>query len=618
MTEEAKTHEFQAEVKQVLDIVVNSLYKEKEIFIRELISNASDALEKLRRTQITEKEIHDDNLELEINVTTDDEAGMLTIQDFGIGMTQEELVENLGTIAHSGSKRFLEAMKSDGEKNDSLIGKFGVGFYSVFMVAEHVKVFTHSWKPDAQGQRWESSGSGNYTIDQVDGQRRGAKIVIKLKEDFKEFAKEDKVKDIIKKYSAFVQFPISVNGDKVNTVDALWMRSKSDIKDEEYDEFYKFQSNDFDSPHLRLHFSADAPLEIKAILFVPKKNMEKLGMWRTECKVALHCRKVLIDPEPKSLFPEWLRFLRGVVDSTDLPLNVSRETMQDNALIHKLNSVLTKRFLKFLAETSKKEPDSYLEFWKEFGLLIKEGAATDFDHREAIAKLLRFESSILEPGELTGLEDYVTRMPKEQKEILFLFGRNREAIESGPYLEALKARNLEVLILTEPVDEYVMQSVREFDEKKLLSADSEDLKLEKLDDEPEGERISKKALKGLCKWMKETLGERVTDVEEGERLLDSPVCVVGGDAMGGPSARRVMKLMQGTDATMPPPSVKLQINPRHPIFKGLSELRESNAETAGLIANQLLDNALASADLLEDPREMISRNFQALEKLATK
>ena len=618
MTEETKTHEFQAEVKQVLDIVVNSLYKEKEIFIRELISNASDALEKLRRTQITEKEIHDDNLELEINVTTDDEAGMLTIQDFGIGMTQEELVENLGTIAHSGSKRFLEAMKSDGEKNDALIGKFGVGFYSVFMVAEHVKVFTHSWKPDAQGQRWESSGSGNYTIDQVDGQRRGAKIVIKLKEDFKEFAKEDKVKDIIKKYSAFVQFPISVNGDKVNTVDALWMRSKSDIKDEEYDEFYKFQSNDFDSPHLRLHFSADAPLEIKAILFVPKKNMEKLGMWRTECKVALHCRKVLIDPEPKSLFPEWLRFLRGVVDSADLPLNVSRETMQDNALIHKLNSVLTKRFLKFLAETSQKEPDSYLEFWKEFGLLIKEGAATDFDHREAIAKLLRFESSILEPGELTGLEDYVTRMPKEQKEILFLFGRNREAIESGPYLEALKARNLEVLILTEPVDEYVMQSVREFDEKKLLSADSEDLKLEKLDAEPEGERISKKALKGLCKWMKETLGERVTDVEEGERLLDSPVCVVGGDAMGGPSARRVMKLMQGTDATMPPPSVKLQINPRHPIFKGLSELRESNAETAGLIANQLLDNALASADLLEDPREMISRNFQALEKLATK
>jgi len=618
MTEEAKTHEFQAEVKQVLDIVVNSLYKDKEIFIRELISNASDALEKLRRTQITEKEIHDDNLELEINVTSDDEAGILTIQDFGIGMTKEELVENLGTIAHSGSKRFLEAMKAEGEKNDALIGKFGVGFYSVFMVAENVKVFTHSWKPDAQGQRWESSGTGNYSIENVDGQRRGAKIVIKLKDDFKEFAKEDKVKDIIKKYSAFVQFPISVNGDKVNTVDALWMRSKSDIKEEEYDEFYKFQSNDFESPHLRLHFSADAPLEIKAILFVPKKNMEKLGMWRTECKVALHCRKVLIDPEPKSLFPEWLRFLRGVVDSADLPLNVSRETMQDTALIHKLNTVLTKRFLKFLAETSKKEPDSYLDFWKEFGLLIKEGAATDFDHREAISKLLRFESSTLEPGELTGLEDYVTRMPKEQKEILFLFGRNREAIESGPYLEALKARNLEVLILTEPVDEYVMQSVREFDEKKLLSADSEDLKLEKLDDEPEGERISKKALKGLCKWMKETLGERVTDVEEGERLLDSPVCVVGGDSMGGPSARRVMKLMQGTDTALPPPSVKLQINPRHPILRGLSELMESNVETAGLIANQLLDNALASADLLEDPREMISRNFQALEKLATK
>ncbi len=617
MTKKAKTHEFQAEVQQVLDIVVNSLYKDKEIFIRELVSNASDALEKMRRTQLTEKEIHDDNLELEINVTTDDEAGLLTIQDFGIGMTEEELVQNLGTIAHSGSKEFLEAIKADGDKNDSLIGKFGVGFYSAFMVAQNIKVFTHSWKPDAQGQRWESDGSGAYSIEAVDGQRRGAKIVIKLKDDYKDFAKTDRVKDIIKKYSAFVQFPISVNGEKVNTVDALWLRSKNEITDEEYEEFYKFQSNDFEAPHFRLHFSADAPLEINSILFVPKKNMEKLGMWRTECKVALHCRKVLIDPEPKSLFPEWFRFLRGVVDSADLPLNVSRETMQDTALIKKLNNVLTKRFLRFLSETAKKEPESYLEFWKEFGLLLKEGAATDFEHREGIAKLLRFESSTLEPGELTGLEDYVTRMPKEQKEILYLFGRNRKAIESGPYLEALKARNLEVLIMTEPVDEYVMQSLREFDEKKLLSADSEELKLEKLDEEPEGERLDKKALKSLCKWMKDTLGERVTEVEEGERLLDSPVCVVGGDSMGDPSSRRIMKLMQGSEASLPAPAVKLQINPRHPILRGLSELREKNGDTANLVANQLLDNALASADLLEDPREMISRNFQALEKMTT-
>lgn len=615
MSKKATTHEFQAEVKQVLDIVVNSLYKDKEIFIRELVSNASDALEKLRRTQLVEKEVHDDNLELEINVTTDDDAGLLTIQDFGIGMTEDELVENLGTIAHSGSKEFLEALKGDGDKNEALIGKFGVGFYSVFMVADNVKVFTHSWKPKAQGQRWESDGSGAYSIEPVDGQRRGAKIVVKLKDDFKDYANADRVKDIIKKYSAFVQFPVSVNGDKVNTVDALWLRSKNDIKDEDYEEFYKFQANDYEGPLLRLHFSADAPLEINSILFVPKRNMEKLGMWRSEGKVALHCRKVLIDPEPKALFPEWLRFLRGVVDSSDLPLNVSRETMQDSALLQKINGVLTKRFLRFLAETAKKEPETYLEFWKEFGLLIKEGAATDHDHRESIAKLLRFESSALEPGELTGLEDYVARMPEEQKEILFLFGRNREAIESGPYLEALKVRHLEALILTEPVDEYVMQALREFDEKKLLSGDSEELKLDKLDDEPEGERLNKKTLKSLCKWMKEILGERVTEVEEGERLIDSPVCVVGGDALGGPSARRVMKLMQGPDASLPAPAVKLQLNPRHPILRGLADLRKTNADTATLVANQLLDNALASADLLEDPREMIARNFEALEKL---
>ena len=615
MSKKAATHQFQAEVNQVLDIVVNSLYKDKEIFIRELVSNASDALEKLRRTQITEKELFDDNLDLEINVTTDDEAGVITIQDFGIGMTEDELTENLGTIAHSGSKEFLEALKGDGEKNEALIGKFGVGFYSVFMVADNVKVFTRSWRPKAEGQIWESDGSGSYTIDQVDGQRRGAKIVINLKEEHKDFAKSDRVKEIIKKYSAFVQFPVSVNGDKVNTVDAIWLRSKSDVKDEEYEEFYKFQANDYEAPLMRMHFSTDAPLEINSLLFVPKRNMEKLGMWRSEIKVALHCRKVLIDPEPKALFPEWLRFLRGVVDSTDLPLNVSRETMQDSELLRKLNQVLTKRFLRFLAEKTKKEPEAYLEFWKEFGLLIKEGAATDFAHKESLAKLLLFASSGLESDKLTGLDDYVSRMTGDQKDIIYLFGRNREAIEAGPYLEALTARNLEVLILTEPVDEYVMQTIGEYDGKKLISGDSEDLKLEKLDDEPEGKRLNKKDTKSLFKWLKESLGDRVSEVEEGERLIDSPVCVVGSDAMGGPSARRMMKMMQGPESNLPAPSVKLQLNLRHPIIRGLSTLRENNSETASLVAHQLLDNALASADLLEDPREMIERSFQALEKL---
>ena len=611
------SHEFQAETKQVLDIVVNSLYKDKEIFVRELISNASDALEKLRQTQLTEKDIFDDNLELEVSISTDDSANQLIIQDFGIGMSEEELIKNLGTIAHSGSKEFMEALKQDGEKNDALIGKFGVGFYSVFMVSEQVEVFTRAWQQDGSGFCWKSDGGGSYEIEEVDGQRRGTKIVIKLKEDFKEFAKEDKIKDIVKKYSAFVQFPVSVNGNKVNTVDAIWMRSKNDITDEEYEEFYKFQSNDYEAPLMRMHFSADAPLEINSLLFVPKRNMEKMGMFRNENKVALHCRKVLIDAEPKGLFPEWLRFLKGVVDSSDLPLNVSRETMQDSELLRKLSQVLTKRFIKFLNDQSKKEEKQYLEFWNEFGALIKEGVATDFTYKEDLAKLLRFESTALENGELTGLDAYIDRMASDQKEILFLFGKSRKSIESGPYLEALKARGFEVLLLTEPVDEYVMQSVREFKEKKIISADSEELKLDKLDQVHKEDSLDKKAVKKICKWLKDSLKDRVSEVETGERLIDSPVCVVGSDGMGGASARRIMKMMQGPDDELPPPTVKMQINPRHSIVKGLFELHQKDEPTALLVANQLVDNALASANLMDDPREMISRNFQLLEKITS-
>ena len=614
---QATTHEFKAETKQVLDIVVNSLYKDKEIFVRELISNASDALEKLRRTQLTEKDILDDNLELEINLSTDDSAKQLIIQDFGIGMTEEELVKNLGTIAHSGSKEFLNALQSEGEKNESLIGKFGVGFYSVFMVSDSVKAYTRTWQKEGEGLCWESDGSGGYSIDKTEGQRRGTKIVIQLKDEFEEFSKEDRIKEIVKKYSAFVQFPVSVNGEKVNTVDAIWLRSKSEIKDEEYEEFYKFQSNDYDSPLMRLHFSADAPLEINSLLFVPKRNMEKMGMFRSENKVALHCRKVLIDAEPKSLFPEWLRFLKGVVDSSDIPLNVSRETMQDSELLKKLGQVLTKRFLRFLNEQAKKEEDTFLEFWKEYGVLLKEGVATDFTYKDDLAKLLRFESTAAEDGKLTGLEAYIDRMAADQKDILFLYGKNRKAIESGPYLEALQARGYEVLLLTEPVDEYVMQSLREFKEKKIISADSDELKLDKLDQEPTGEPLDEKAVKKLSKWIKQSLEDRVSEVETGERLINSPVCVVGEDGMGGASARRIMKMMQGPEGEMPASKVKFQINPSHAIIHGLFKLMEKDEPTALLVANQLLDNALASANLLDDPREMIARSYQALEKLTT-
>ena len=344
----SEKHSFQAEVKQVLDIVVNSLYTDKEIFIRELISNASDSLEKLRHIQLTESDIFDDKLDLEINISTDETAGTITIQDFGIGMSKEDLVENLGTIAHSGSKSFLNKIKEKGENNENLIGQFGVGFYSAFMVAKEVKVYTHAWNKDEKSYLWSCDGSGDYEIEESEGQRRGAKIVISLKDDEKEFSKEERVKAVVNRFSSFVQYPINVNGEKIKTIDAIWLRNKSDITEEDYTEFYKFQANAFDEPLTKLHFSADAPIAVNALLFIPKNNPEKFGLGKIDPSVSLHCRKVLIDSKPKDLLPDWLRFLKGVIDSADLPLNISRESMQDSALVQKINKVITKRLLKFL------------------------------------------------------------------------------------------------------------------------------------------------------------------------------------------------------------------------------------------------------------------------------
>lgn len=604
--------EFQAEIKQLLDIVIHSLYTEKEIFVRELVSNASDALEKLRHTQITEKEIADDNLDLEINVTTDDKAKTITIQDFGIGMTRDELVKNLGTIAHSGSKQFLKALGEGGAKNSNLIGQFGVGFYSAFMVAKSVKVYSRSWKKDEPGHVWTSDGSGSYEIEPSEGERRGTKIVIELKDDASDFAQDWKIKEILERYSAFVSFPINLNAKRVNTVQALWLRNKNEIKDEEYTEFYKFQAHAYDEPRYRLHFSADAPLAINALLFVPKENTEKLGFSRLEQSVSLYCRKVLIDAKPKALLPEWLRFLKGVVDSEDLPLNISRETMQDKALIEKLNKVITKRFLKFLEDEAKNRTDAYNEFFAEFGIFLKEGAAMDFTHKDQLAKLLRFESSLTEKGKTTSLADYVSRLGSEQKEIYYLVGPNRAAIESGPYLEGFKARNLEVLFCYEAVDEYVMNSLREFDGKKLTAADHADVKLSDLP-KPEG-ALSEDDTKKLTSWLKDTLGERVAEVKASDRLVDSPALALNADKFMSPHMRRMMKAMN-KDGAESPLRVNLEINPRSVVMKRLFETHTSSPDKAKLVAEQILDNALISAGLLDDATPMVARLYKLLESV---
>lgn len=624
-TESAPTKQaFQAEVKQILDIVINSLYTDKEIFVRELVSNASDALEKLRHVQLTEREIFDPELELEINITTDEEAKTITIADYGIGMTRDELVENLGTIAHSGSKAFLQALGESEKANANVIGQFGVGFYSAFMVAEEVKVYTHSWHTGAEHLCWTSDGASGYEIEEIPGQHRGSKIVIHLKDDCEEFSKADRIKNILESYSSFVGFPVNLNGERVNQIEALWLKNKSEVTDEQYTEFYKFTAKAFDEPRYRLHFNADAPVALNALIFAPKENPEMFGMGQTDPGVALYCRKVLIDHAPKGLLPEWLRFLKGVIDSEDLPLNISRESMQDSALVKKLGGVITRQFIKFLDKQAKSDPEAYVDFYKKFSRFIKEGAAADDQNRDKVAKLLRFESSMGEAGELVGLEDYLARAKDGQDSIYYQTAPSRHAIETGPYIEAFKERGLEVLFLLDPIDEYVASGLREFDGKKLVAIERADIDLgdapEKSDDAKSDDETSAKkeaplpedAAEALCKWVKETLGETVQEVRIGKRLVSSPAMAVSPEEAMNPQFRQMMKAM---NQDMPAPAqVHLELNPKHPMVKKLDAAREAKPEIAKLVASQIRDNALIAAGLFEDDKDMLQRLDQIMEE----
>lgn len=605
-------HQFQAEIQQLLNIVIHSLYTDKEIFIRELVSNAADACEKLRFTQASGQAVHQPETELKISVTTDKDAGTITITDAGIGMTHDEIVQNLGTIAHSGTKAFLKQM-AEGQKPDlSLIGQFGVGFYSAFMVATEVTVYSRSWRADESGWKWVSQGEGSYEVEAAADLPRGTKIVLKLKEEAKLFSEEWEVEHIIKRYSSFVTFPIELNGKRLNTVQAIWARSKSEIKEEEYNEFYRYIGHDSEEPLYRLHFTADAPLAIQALLFVPKNNLESGGMTRLESEVNLHCRKVLIQAKAKGLFPEWLRFLRGVVDSEDLPLNISRESMQDTSLMQKLNKVLTTRFLKFLDEQANKEPEKYTTFYREFQRFLKEGVVTDFTHREALGKLLRFTSSVTEGDNFTSLAEYVTRMGSEQKEIYFLLAADRAAAEASPYFEVFKSRKFEVLFLNDPWDEFVMDHLREFEGKTLVAAEKADLSLT---DKPAG-GLSDDEAADLAKWFKETLGERVGEVRASKRLVDSPVAVVDGDKFMTSSMRRIIKAMGKDKAAESVPKLDLELNQSHDLMVRVNGLRQNDGPLAALLAEQLFDNARLSVGLLEDSRSMVQRMNQLLGKLA--
>ena len=606
----SETQSFQAEVRQLLDIVIHSLYTDKEIFVRELISNASDALEKLRLKQLTENSIFQGELPLEINITTDEGAKTLTIIDHGIGMTREELADNLGTIARSGSKEFLAALKEKGDANASVIGQFGVGFYSAFMAAEKVEVYTHSWDETAESLVWSSDGQTGYTIDEADDQQRGSKIVVHLKEDSLDFCKIDSLKRIIEKHSRFVSFPLKLNGEQINTVEAIWLKSKSEISDEEYSEFYKYSAHAYDEPLHRLHFSTDAPIDINALLFVPSENQEKFGMGQMKAGVSLYCRKVLIDPEPQGLLPEWLRFLRGVVDSEDLPLNISRESMQDSALVQKLNRLLTKRFIKELGKIAKDDPAKYNDFFERFGRFLKEGIATSMDHYESLAGLIRYESSMLEAGEKTSLDDYLTRAKDEQDSIYYLVGLDRAAMESGPYLEAFQKRDLEVALFFDGVDDYILETLGTYKGKKLVSADRADIDLDDLADNES--KLSDEEGKSLVEWLGTALGDKVESVNIGKRLVSHPVVALTPQDAPSGQMRAMMEAM-GQDA--PALKARLEFNPNHELVAKLNILRGEKEEVATKLANQLADNALLAAGMVKDPAKIVAGMNALLEEL---
>lgn len=606
--------EFQAEVSQVLDIVIHSLYTDKEIFVRELVSNASDALEKLRHLQLTEGEVHQPELPLEIRLSVDEEAGTLTIADHGLGMTREELHENLGTIAHSGSKAFLRNLEESAKKESALIGQFGVGFYSAFMVADGVTVHTRSWRPGSESLVWTSDGKTGYEIaESAEELDRGCRIVLKLREDCADFAKAERLRSIVESYSNFVAFPVMIGEERINKVEAIWRKKRGEVSDEDYAEFYKFSAKAYDEPRYRMHFNADSPIELNALLFVPTENSELWGLGQMEPGVSLYCKNVLIDDKPEGLLPDWLRFLRGVIDSADIPLNISRESMQDSSLVRKLNRVVTKRFLKFLDGEAKDDPAKYKEFYGKFSRFLKEGVVTDYDHREGLAKLLRFESSMTEPGEPTGLEDYLTRAKEGQDKIYYLLGPDRTAVESGPYLEGLKATGCEVLFFLEGIDEYLVQHLREFDGKRLVSAASSEVELdESALPEASGEALPDEAMTALCEFLQTELGEHVETVSPGRRLLSSPAAALVPDQGMSAQMRQMLQAMNPGEP-LPQQKVSLELNPRHPLVHSLASAREARPELAKLAAAQLLDHALLAAGLLEDRAGLASRGFQLLE-----
>ncbi|XP_051877132.1 heat shock protein 75 kDa, mitochondrial isoform X2 [Pristis pectinata] len=611
-------HEFQAETRKLLDIVARSLYSEKEVFIRELISNGSDALEKLRHRLVSSAQEH---RPLEIHLQSNAEKGTLTIQDTGIGMTREELIQNLGTIAHSGSKVFLEALQNQAESGSGIIGQFGVGFYSVFMVADRVEVYTQAAERGSPAYRWASDGSGMFEVAQASGVKPGTKIVIHLKEGCKEFATEDRVKEVVNKYSNFVSFPIYLNGHRLNTLQALWMMDPKEISEWQHDEFYRYVAKAYDKPRYVLHYRTDAPLNIRSIFYVPDMKPSMFDVSRElGSSVALYSRKVLIQTKASDILPKWLRFLRGVVDSEDIPLNLSRELLQESSLIRKLRDVLQQRVIKFFLDQGKKEPEKFLKFYEDYGLFIREGIVTtaEQDVKEDIGKLLRFESSALPAGQVTSLAEYGSRMKAGSRNIYYLCAPTRQLAQHSPYFEAMKKKEMEVLFCYDQFDELTLLHLREFDKKKLISVETDIVvdhyKEEQYEGSKPAERLSDAEAEGLVAWMKNGLGERVANIKLTPRLDTHPAMVTVLEMGAARHFLRTQQLAKSSEERAQILQPTLEINSSHILIKKLNELRDRNPELARLLLDQIYDNAMIAAGLNDDPRPMIGRLNELLSK----
>ncbi|MGJ0577300.1 molecular chaperone HtpG [Xenorhabdus bovienii] len=616
-----ETRGFQSEVKQLLQLMIHSLYSNKEIFLRELISNASDAADKLRFRALSKPELYENNGELRVRLAFDNEHKTITISDNGIGMSRDEVIDNLGTIAKSGTKSFLESVGSDQVKDSQLIGQFGVGFYSAFIVADKVTVRTRAAGTAAdQGVFWESTGEGDYTIADLEKTERGTEITLHLREGEDEFLNDWRLRSIIGKYSDHIALPVeietkneeddTVTWEKINKAQALWTRGKAEISDEEYQEFYKHISHDFADPLSWSHNRVEGKQEYTSLLYIPAQA--PWDMWNREHKhgLKLYVQRVFIMDDAEQFMPNYLRFMRGLIDSNDLPLNVSREILQDSTITRNLRNALTKRVLQMLDKLAKDDAEKYQTFWQQFGLVLKEGPAEDGSNKEAIAKLLRFATTHNDGSAQTvSLEDYLSRMTEGQEKIYYITADSYAAAKNSPHLELFRKKGIEVLLLSDRIDEWMMSYLTEFDGKSFQSVSKTDESLDKLADENKAEQEEEdKKLEPFIERVKTLLGDRVKEVKLTHRLTDTPAIVTTN---ANEMSTQMAKLFAAAGQSAPEVSYNFELNPEHNLVKKAADIHDE-AQFADWI-ELLLDQALfAERGTLDDPNQFIRRMNQLL------